>query len=75
MAKEKLVAWIVDEVVGYENPNPNPECFNKKWYPVVVNKLNNLTQILYDCPSNSKDKALSFSETSIYSNAIDAIGG
>jgi hypothetical protein len=47
--------------------------FNKKWYPVVVNKLNNLTQILYDCPCNSKDNAFSFSETSIYSGAIDAI--
>lgn len=50
-----------------------PDCVNKKWYPVVVNKINNLTQILYECPYDYKDKALSFSETSIYSSAIDAI--
>ncbi len=53
----KEVAWIVDEVVGYGNPNP--DYVSKKWYLVVVNKLNNLTQILYDCPYASKDNALS----------------
>jgi predicted RNA-binding Zn-ribbon protein involved in translation (DUF1610 family) len=50
-----------------------PNCINKKWYPVVINKLNNFTEILYNCPYTRKEDALSFPETITYSSAIDAI--
>lgn len=50
-----------------------PNCINKKWYPVVVNKINGFTEILYNCPYDKKEEALSFSETINYSNAIDAV--
>jgi len=45
------------------------------WYPVVINRLNNLTEILYECPFSSEREALKFQATANFSHAIDTIKG
>ena len=45
------------------------------WYPVVINRLNNLTEILYECPFSSEREALKFQETANFSHAIATVKG